>query len=95
LPRTKSAEKALRVSQRRRDDNKPVKSQTKTYVKKAEQLISSNELESAREAVKQAIAAVDRAAQKGVIHPNNAARRKSRLMKKLNAAQPADRKSVV
>jgi small subunit ribosomal protein S20 len=89
LPRTKSAEKALRVSQRRRDDNKPVKSQTKTYVKKAEQLISSNELESAREAVKQAIAAVDRAAQKGVIHPNNAARRKSRLMKKLNATQPA------
>jgi small subunit ribosomal protein S20 len=89
LPRTKSAEKALRVSKRRRDDNKPVKSQTKTYVKKAEQLISSNELESAREAVKQAIAAVDRAAQKGVIHPNNAARRKSRLMKKLNATQPA------
>lgn len=89
MPRTKSAEKALRVSKRRRDDNKPVKSQTKTYVKKAEQLISSNELESAREAVKQAIAAVDRAAQKGVIHPNNAARRKSRLMKKLNATQPA------
>jgi small subunit ribosomal protein S20 len=90
LPHTKSAEKALRVSQRRRDYNKPVKSQVKTYVKKAEQLIASNELESAREAVKRAIAALDRAAQKGVIHPNNAARRKSRLMKKLNAAASAE-----
>jgi len=77
----------VRVSQRRRDYNKPIRSQAKTYVKKAEQLISSNELELAAEAVKQAIAALDKAAQKGVIHPNNAARRKSRLMKKFNSAQ--------
>jgi small subunit ribosomal protein S20 len=90
LPHTKSSRKALRVSERRREYNKPVKSQVKTYVKKAEQLISSNELESAREAVKRAIAALDKAAQKGVIHPNNAARRKSRLMKKLNATAPAE-----
>jgi small subunit ribosomal protein S20 len=90
LPRTKSAKKALRVSERKRDYNKPVKSQVKTYVKRAEQLISSNELESAREAVKRAITALDKAAQKGVIHPNNAARRKSRLMKKLNATAPAE-----
>ena len=90
MPHTKSAKKALRVSQRRRDQNKPVRSQVKTYVKKAEQLISSNELESAREAVKRAMAALDKAAQKGVIHPNNAARRKSRLMKKLNTAASAE-----
>jgi len=90
LPHTKSSKKALRVSQRKRDQNKPVKSQVKTYVKRAEQLISSNELESAREAVKRAIAALDKAAQKGVIHPNNAARRKSRLMKKLNATASAE-----
>jgi len=36
-----------------------------------------------------AISVLDRAAQKGVLHPNNAARRKSRLMQKLNAAQAA------
>lgn len=90
MPHTKSAKKALRVSQRRRDQNKPVRSQVKTYVKKAEQLISGNELESAREAVQRAIAALDKAAQKGVIHPNNAARRKSRLMKKLNTAASAE-----
>lgn len=90
MPHTKSAKKALRVSQRRRDQNKPVRSQVKTYVKKAEQLISGNELESAREAVKRAMAALDKAAQKGVIQPNNAARRKSRLMKKLNTAASAE-----
>ena len=90
MPHTKSAKKALRVSQRRHDQNKPVRSQVKTYVKKAEQLISGNELESAREAVKRAMAALDKAAQKGVIHPNNAARRKSRLMKKLNTAASAE-----
>jgi small subunit ribosomal protein S20 len=90
LPHTESAKKALRVSQRRRDQNKPVRSQVKTYVKKAEQRISSNEPESAREAVQRAMTALDKAAQKGVIHPNNAARRKSRLMKKLNTAASAE-----
>ena len=90
MPHTKSAKKALRVSQRRRDQNKPVRSQVKTYVKKAEQSISSNELESAKQAVKRAMTALDKAAQKGVIHPNNAARRKSRLMKKLNTAASAE-----
>ncbi len=90
MPQTESAKKALRVSQRRRDRNKPVRSQVKTYVKKAQQLISSNEPESAREAVQRAMTALDKAAQKGVIHPNNAARRKSRLMKKLNTAASAE-----
>jgi small subunit ribosomal protein S20 len=58
----------------------------KTSVTKAERLIFSGELESARGAVIAAISSLDKAAEKGVIHPNNAARRKSRLMKKLNEA---------
>jgi small subunit ribosomal protein S20 len=77
----------LRVSQKRRARNKPIRSQTKTYVKKAEQLILDGELTLAEAAVKQAIITLDKAAQKGVIHPNNAARRKSRLMRKLNLAR--------
>jgi small subunit ribosomal protein S20 len=77
----------VRVSQRRQARNKPIRTQAKTYVKKTEGLIFNGELELAAEAVKQAISALDKAAQKGVIHPNNAARRKSRLMKKLNIAQ--------
>jgi small subunit ribosomal protein S20 len=53
---------------------------------KAGRLITSGELEAAREAVTVAISSLDKAAGKGVIHPNNAARRKARLMKKLNQA---------
>jgi small subunit ribosomal protein S20 len=57
---------------------------------KGEELILDKELEPAREAVKEATIALDRAAQKGVIHSNNAARRKSRLVKKFNAAFSAE-----
>jgi len=59
---------------------------TRTNITKAEKLIFSGELEAAREAVLVAVSSLDRAAEKGVIHPNNAARHKSRLMKKLNDA---------
>ena len=83
---TKSAQKQVRVSERRRLRNKSVSSQVKTSITKAERLIFSGELEAAREAVVVAISSLDKAAEKGVIHPNNAARRKSRLMKKLNEA---------
>lgn len=64
--------------------NRSVRSAVKTYITKAEMTIADKEVEAAREAVVKAISALDRAAQKGVIHPNSAARRKSRLMKKLN-----------
>jgi small subunit ribosomal protein S20 len=46
-------------------------------------------MDAAKVAVVEAAAALDRAAKKGVIHPNNAARRKSRMAKQLNAAQKA------
>ena len=87
MPVTKSAKKQVRVVKRRRLRNKSVRSLTKTNITKAEKLIFSGELESARAAVVAAVSSLDKAAEKGVIHPNNAARRKSRLMKKLNEAQ--------
>ncbi len=87
MPVTKSAEKQVRVSERRRLRNKSIRSMCKTNVTKAEKLIFSGELEAAREAVAAAVSSLDRAAEKGVIHANNAARRKSRLLKKLNQAQ--------
>jgi small subunit ribosomal protein S20 len=55
--------------------------------KRARRLIEEGRLEEAREAVQQAQAALDKAAQKGVIHKNKAARRKSRLMEQLNALE--------
>ena len=87
MPQTKSAQKQVRVSEKRRARNKSVRSQTKTNITKAERLIFSGELETAQEAVVAAISSLDKAAEKGIIHPNNAARRKSRLMQKLNQAQ--------
>ncbi len=82
----KSAKKSIRIIAERRSRNRSVSSALKTAIIKAEELIVDKELEPAREAVKQATIALDRAAQKGIIHSNNAARRKSRLMKKFNAA---------
>lgn len=87
MPRSKSAEKAARAAERKQLRNKSVKSATKTHVARAEKLIASNEPEPAQDAVTTAISALDRAAKKGVIHPNTAARRKSRLVRKLNQAK--------
>ena len=86
MPNTKSAAKALRVSERRRLRNQSVKSAVKTFLRKAERSILAGE-ETAAEVVRQAVSALDRAADKDILHKNNAARRKSRLMKKLNALQ--------
>ena len=69
---------------------KSVRSFLKTCLTKAEELIAKKEMDAAKEAVVKAVSALDRAARKGVIHPNKAARRKSRLMKKLNQAMKSE-----
>ena len=89
MPVSKSVEKQVRVAERRRLRNKSVRGLTKTNITKAEKLIVAGELESAQKAVLVAISSLDKAAEKGVIHPNNAARHKSRLVKKLNDAVAA------
>lgn len=86
MPITKSAKKQVRKDEKRRLHNRSIRSLCRTNVVKAGRLIASGELEAAREAVTVAVSSLDRAAEKGVIHPNNAARRKARLVKKLNQA---------
>ena len=83
---SKPAEKQARVSVKKRLRNKSVRSEVKTNITKAEKLVFSGEMEAARAAVVAAISSLDNASEKGVLHGNNAARRKSRLMKKLNQA---------
>jgi small subunit ribosomal protein S20 len=78
----------IRVAERRRVRNRSIKSAVKTYIRKAERGIVASE-EDANTLVVQAISKLDKAASKGVLHPRNAARRKSRLMKKLNQAAAA------
>ena len=81
----RSALKRIRSSEKKRKRNQIFRSAARTYVKKARQLITKQgRTEESEAAVRQAISALDKAAQKGVIHKNNAARRKSRLMKMLN-----------
>ena len=86
MPVIKSSQKQAKVDERRRLRNKSIRSLCKTNITKAERLIFLGELESAQKVVMAAVSSLDKAAEKGVIHPNNAARRKSRLMKKLNEA---------
>ncbi len=84
MPNNAAAEKRMRQERKRRLHNRMVKSIVKTEITKARQAIDTGS-ESAEEAVRAAVSELDRAAKKGVIHRNNAARRKSRLMKQLNA----------
>jgi small subunit ribosomal protein S20 len=91
LPVIKSAKKRVRVSEKQRLRNRSMRSLCKTNITKAEKLIQSGELEAAREAVAEAVSSLDRAAEKGILHPNNSARRKSRLLKKFNEAQASQK----
>lgn len=86
MPNTRSAMKAMRNSERKRIRNRVYRSSSRTHVKRARALIEAGQLEEAREAVQNAGRALDKAAQKGIIHRNSAARRKSRLMNMLNRA---------
>ena len=87
MANTKSAIKMIQVAKQKRERNKPVRKLAKTRLDQAEQLIAARQAETASAAVVEAISALDKAAEKGILHKNNAARRKSRLMKKLNALQ--------
>jgi len=92
LTSKKSAQKSAKLMQKKAQRNKPIRSSVKTTITKARKLILQKDLDAAQEAVKQATVALDKAVQKGVLHPNNAARRKSRLMKQLNEALAASTK---
>jgi len=89
LANTKSAIKRLRSAERRRLRNRIHRGRAGTAVKKARRLMDEGRLEEAREAVHVAVSALDSAAEKGIIHKNNAARRKSRLMRRLNQIERA------
>jgi small subunit ribosomal protein S20 len=82
MPNNAAARKRMRQEQKRRLHNRSIKSLVRTQITKARQAIAADE--DAEAAVRAAVSDLDRAAKKGVIHRNNAARRKSRLMKLLN-----------
>ena len=87
MANTKSAIKRIRSSERKRKRNRMVRSATRTEIKKARQFMEAGQIEEAAETTHRAVSFLDRAAEKGMIHRRNAARRKSRLMHALHKAQ--------
>ncbi len=85
----KSSAKRARQNLKRRSQNRYYSTTARTYIKKARLQLEAKDVDSAAETVQLAIKVLDQAAQKGVIHANNAARRKSRLVKALNKAKTA------
>ncbi len=92
MANSKAALKRVRQAERNRLRNRPYRSACRTFVKKAEAAIRGGDQGEAQAAVIRAVSMLDRTADKGIIHKNNAARRKSRLMAKFNrGAVPAAR----
>jgi small subunit ribosomal protein S20 len=91
LPNIKSVKKDVIKSRKNHERNIAAKSAAKTFIKKARLAIDSNASDTAEtvEAVRLACKSLDKSSERGIIHKNQAARRKSRLMKRLNKAQAA------
>jgi len=87
LANIRSQIKRNRQNEKRRQRNRIYRGQARTYIRRARVYIENGEVDEARAFTKQAIMALDKAAMKGVIHKNNASRRKSRLMKQLAALE--------
>ena len=85
MARTPSAMKRQRQSLRRRERNRARQTAARSAVRRARELIAAGKQEEAAAAMPQIASILDRAASKGALHPNNAARRKSRLMRQVNA----------
>jgi small subunit ribosomal protein S20 len=85
LANIKSAIKRNKQNEKRSISNRIYRGRARTFLAKANTAVAEGEKTAAESAVMIAISALDKAAQKGVIHKNNAARRKSRLMKRMAA----------
>ena len=86
---SRSADKAWRRSEKRRLRNRARRSTAKTFVRAAELSMASTDPQAPAVAMRIAISALDRAAQKGALHPRSVARRKARLIKKRTAVMAA------
>ncbi len=85
MPNIKSVKKDVIRSRVNNEHNKMAKSALKTTLKKFDVAVASGNREEASVAYKAAVVAVDKAVNKGLLHKNNAARKKSSLTVKLNA----------
>lgn len=89
MPNIKSAKKRVLVNDKKTEQNKAIRSAVKTEIKKLENLIKENKLEEAKASLSTAFAVIDSACSKNILHANNAANKKAKLAKKLDAAVKA------
>ncbi|MBM7691828.1 small subunit ribosomal protein S20 [Peribacillus deserti] len=85
MPNIKSAIKRVKTSETSKAQNIAVKSATRTAVRNAEASLAGSDANAAKETLVTAVKKLDKAASKGLIHKNAAARKKSRLTKRLNS----------
>ena len=85
MPNIKSSVRSVKTDAERRAKNFAIRSTVKTATRKTLEAINGKQADEAKTLLTTAVSTIDKAAKKGVIHKNAAARKKSRLMKKLNA----------
>ena len=86
MPNIKSAKKRVLVNDKKTEQNKNIRSEVKTAMKKVDLLIIEGKLEDAKVALSAAFASIDAACSKNIYHKNNASNKKAKLAKKVNAA---------
>ena len=89
MPNIKSSERSVKTDAERRARNYSVRSAIKTSTRKVEEAATSGKADEAKTLLTNAASIIDKAAARGVIHKNAAARKKSRLARKANVAQQA------
>lgn len=85
MPNIKSAKKRVLVNTKKTEENKAIRSELKTEIKKLEVLIKENKVEEAKAALPCVFSVIDSACSKNIIHANNAANKKAKLSKKLDS----------
>lgn len=86
MPNIKSAKKRVLVNDKKTEQNKNIRSEVKTAMKKVDLLIKEGKLEEAKAALSAAFASIDAACSKNIYHKNNASNKKAKLAKKVDAA---------
>lgn len=87
MPNIKSAKKRVIVNAKKTEQNKNIRSEVKTEIKKIYALIKDGKVEEAKALLPKAFKLIDSAAGKNIFHANNAANKKSKLAKKITAAE--------
>ena len=89
MPNIKSAKKRVLVNDKKTEQNKNIRSEVKTAIKKVQTLVKEGNVEGAKAALPAAFSTIDGAVSKNILHKSNANNKKAKLAKKIDAAEKA------